>query len=76
MAAGAEPVVAADQTSADAEVPEQERAPVAAVDQTLADAAVREQERAAHGPAPARATVVETLPSATARVAAAAHSAE
>ena len=72
------PVVAADQTSADAAVPEQERAPVVAVDQTLADAAVQEQEQEgpAHGPAPVRATAVETHRSATARAAAAARSAE
>jgi hypothetical protein len=61
------PVVAADQTSADAAVPEQERAPVVAVDQTLADAAVQEQEEErARGPAQARVTAVEVRPSATA----------
>src|SRR6185295_9877427 len=61
------PVVAVDQTSADAAAPEQERAPVVAVDQTLADAAVQEQEQEPHGPAPARATAVEAPQSATAR---------
>jgi hypothetical protein len=69
------PVVAEDQTSADAAVPEQERARVVAVDQTLADAAVREEERA-HGPAPARETAAEARLSAIARAAAAARSAE
>jgi len=62
-------VVAVDQTSADAAVPEQEqeRAPVVAVDQTLADAAVQEQEQEqARGPAPAHVTAVEVRPSATA----------